>query len=541
LFIAGLSFFLPRPSVFAQNINVASDDVAYQYLDLLQASGLGSPNFVTSKPLTRNDFADLVRTASTALSNRGQRQRTISLRAALDYLEHRFGRSAQSGSPHRYKPKLRLFDSVTLEYVDYNAPARPVAVDRIDAEIQPLTAGREGRTFLQGKNLALESTHWAALGDAVSIFYQGRLFFNDPKNSVRTGTDVDFETERLTLKFSKWNLDLLIGKDGIDWGPGARGNLMLSSNADPIGSFDTLPLFKLSNRHAIRLPWIFAGMGPMKFEVFVTRLAEDRADFSQPFFIGKRLTFRPSRTFEYGLSHTYILGGKNFPNSIGFFDVLSEFFFIRNKQDFFFNLGGNTSRVNDNIANHFMGVDFKLTLARLRGLQFYHEFYFDDFTFNLSTTVNRNLGYYGGVYLPRLTANGKFNLRAEFTHTPSIFYRGSRPLIAGFTYNRRILGNELGPFGDEVFAELGFLPDVATILNLGFDFQSRGLDNTANLVAPANEKRFVLSGRLTKRVIKQFWLSLDLRYQRIQSFAHADGDDRNTLLGSVSLRFFPHL
>jgi len=282
-------------------------------------------------------------------------------------------------------------------------------------------------------------------------------------------------------------------------------------------------------------------MGPMKFEVFVTRLEEDRSDFAQPFFIGKRLTFRPSRTFEYGFSHTYIVGGKNFPNSIGFFDVLSEFFFIRNKQNFFFNIGGDDTRVNDNIANHFMGFDFKLTVAALRGLRFYHEFYFDDFTFNLSTTVNRNLGYYGGVYLPRLTANGKFNLRAEFTHTPSIFYRGSRPLISGFTYNRRILGNELGPFGDEVFAELGFLPDTATILNLGFDFQSRGLDNTANLVAPANEKRFILSGRLTKRVVKTFWLSLDLRYQRIQSFAHADGDDRNTFLGGVSLRFFPHL
>ena len=77
----------------------------------------------------------------------------------------------------------------------------------------------------------------------------------------------------------------------------------------------------------IKLPWVFKELGPMRYVIFISRLEENRSDFSRPYFIGKRVNFKSSDNTEFGLSHTIIMGGKDFPASISFFDALSEFFF----------------------------------------------------------------------------------------------------------------------------------------------------------------------------------------------------------------------
>ncbi len=539
----GFSLLLTTSYLSGQtNIHVPPADPAYRFLEILHAHDLEGLPFETTMPYTRNDFIEATRRAEEAMAGHKQIARQSNLLpAALQFLQNRFGTFPRISGPGQ-KPKLMagIFDSVELEYLEYDAPARPASVSSLDAQVQPLTANREGRSYKQGRNLAVETSHWAAFGNLVGFFYQGRLFITDASKSVGTGTDINFETQRFYLQLSKWNLSLLIGKESLRWGPGTRGNLILSGNAEALGSFNTLPLLRLSNRQPIRLPWLLAGMGPMKFEVFVTRLEEDRADFAQPYFIGKRLTFKPGAGFEYGFSHAYILGGKGFPNSISFLDAFSEFFFVRIKQNFIFNIGSGSSQVSENIANHVMGFDFKWTLPALHGLQFYNEFYFDDMTFDLSTTINRNLAYYGGIYLPRLSSNAKLNLRMEFTHTSSIFYRGSSLLVSGFTYNRHILGNELGAFGDELFLEAGYWQSTGSLWHFNLNYQNRGVPANVQFEPSGDERRFIVGARFSKQIGKKAWLSFDLRYQRVQSFAHATGDDRSHVLAGVSLRVNPH-
>ncbi|MFQ5651009.1 MAG: capsule assembly Wzi family protein [bacterium] len=525
------------------SLTVPVEDPAYFHLRNLITSGLVSSAIAGTRPFTRAEFARLIHEANRTLAEQNQNAVCAQAQASLAYLSSRFANapvSCTADDGRRVQFRRKLFDWVGIELLNYNAPARRLSDTTIAAEIQPLTAYRDGRTYFQGQNVAIETGHALEIGHAASFYYQGRVLLTHPANALGLKDRVDFETLRMYVQFSKWNINLLIGKDSIIWGTGSKGNLILSRNARPVGSFNTLPLIKLSNRLPVRLPWLFKSLGRMRYELFVARLGRDRDDFARPYFIGKRLNFKPGRTTEFGLSHAFILGGKNFPVSFTFWDALAEFFFSRVKQKFIFNIGFDELQAENNIANHFMGVDFLIRLPRLRNTEVFSEVYFDDITFNLQKTFDRNLGYYGGIYIPRLTSTGQVSVRMEFSHTSTIFYTGSAPLIAGFTYNRRILGSELGPRANEVFVETGFRPNLQTEWSLSVDFQKRGAERGAREAgAFVDENRLIFGVRLTRQVRRDLNVTLDLRYQRIQAFAHLKGDNRDTYLAGVSFHFTP--
>lgn len=519
------------------NVNVPPDDPAYEYLDNLIAFGLVTSDISGTKPYSRGEFARLIVEARGNLRGKSGAGRFPLVESSIGYLSDRFVADidAISATPTPRVLRLRPIDDLQVNYFNYKGEHRAIATPQIDAELQPFIAYREGRKFQEGQNAAVESRSWLSLGNTFGFYYHGRLIATDPRNSTGLAGDVDFETMRFYFKLTKWNIDLLVGKDGMQWGMGQRGNLMLSTNAKPVGSFKKLPLIKLSNTKPIRLPWILNGLGPMRYVLFISKLGKDRSDFPRPYFIGSRFNFKPGKNSEFGLSHSYIMGGEGFP-SFSFIDGLAEFFFIRKREGRFFNLGSDTTGLN--IANHFMGFDFKLRFPGLRNTEFYNEIYFEDLFGSLSTLFNRQLGYHGGFYVPRLSDDGRFGIRVEVTHTSKIFYTGSSPLVAGFTFERSIIGNNLGPFGNEAYGEIYYRPNAGTAWSGFVNAQFRGLggSNAERVPGVPDEKRYRLGGSLTKHLRSGVQLRLEASYMRTVDFDDVVGDDRDEFFLGVTLR-----
>ncbi|MFQ5709659.1 MAG: capsule assembly Wzi family protein, partial [bacterium] len=221
-----------------------------------------------------------------------------------------------------------------------------------------------------------------------------------------------------------------------------------------------------------------------------------------------------------------------------FFDALAEFFFIRTKENFVFNIGTGKRNIQNNIANHLVGFDVLFRIPGLRFTEIYQEFYFDDVTMNLFTNLNRNLGYHGGLFVPRFTRDGRLSLRVEYTRTPTIFYKGSSVFTSGYTFSQHILGSDLGPLGQELFTEVKFKPAANTSWATIVDFQKRGVDRDTGLefLTRPDEDRIEIGGVYTKQFNAFFALSLDVRYQRILSFDNVRGDNHNAYFSGVSIQ-----
>lgn len=99
------------------------------------------------------------------------------------------------------------------------------------------------------------------------------------------------------------------------WGNGQNYSLLLSNNSRP------LPSVSIQRReHLAPRNHFFSWMGPWDLNVFLAQLEEDRAVENARLF-GHRLTFRPLRNFEVGLSRTIMFGGS------GQSDNLTDSFF----------------------------------------------------------------------------------------------------------------------------------------------------------------------------------------------------------------------
>ena len=96
-----------------------------------------------------------------------------------------------------------------------------------------------------------------------------------------------------------------VGEMARSWGPSQHDSLVLSTNARPIPS---IGLDRLSSRAPTSrwLQWI----GPWRMSLFLGSLEHDRDDVRDPLFLGARVTFKPLRDLELGLTRTSQVCGR---------------------------------------------------------------------------------------------------------------------------------------------------------------------------------------------------------------------------------------
>lgn len=155
------------------------------------------------------------------------------------------------------------------------------------------------RTFADEPRAQGELTARARFGgDRCGALVQVRLAVDpDDDQSVRPDGTV------VGCRLGNWRLSA--GWEERWWGPGWNGSLILGTNARPA------PGFSITRDETTPSNWpVFKWFGPWRATAFVSRLEGHRVDVSRPLLIGARLSFRPGRSVEIGLSRTGQICGK---------------------------------------------------------------------------------------------------------------------------------------------------------------------------------------------------------------------------------------
>lgn len=181
-----------------------------------------------------------------------------------------------------------------------------------------------GRPFGRGMNVVAGSSGWAAIGrfalyvneeyqyGASSPTYSGAVnsaIAQMDNNPVQPGvfpSTSQLQLREAYISSTQSNWIFSFGKQNLWWGPNTGSDLILSNNAQP------LYMFRVSRAEAIRLPWIFAHLGPMKLDAFYGKLSGNQ--FPQgPQLHGEKISFKLLPDFEVGFSRTVELGGVGEP------------------------------------------------------------------------------------------------------------------------------------------------------------------------------------------------------------------------------------
>jgi Capsule assembly protein Wzi/PAP2 superfamily len=251
------------------------------------------------------------------------------------------------------------------------------------------------------------------------------------------------------LTASNWEFSF--GKQSLLWGPGEGGPMMYSDNAVPIN------MFRVNRVAPVKLPSILGWLGPIRMETFLGQL--DGSEFlvspsgfvgqfgqslsPQPFLNGQKLSFKPTRNLEFGISRTTVYGGPGYPLTLHTFfrSVVSR----ENKGTF-----GTSRKPGDRRS----GVDFSYRLPRLRNwVSFYADGYTDDEISPIGY-ADRS-AWRAGLYFSHFPRIQKLDLRVEGVYTDNPlggalghgFYYFNFTWRTGYRNDRNLIGSWIGREG----------------------------------------------------------------------------------------------
>ncbi len=517
--------------------NVPVDDSVYRDLDKLIAFGLIKDAIYGQRPWSRKEIARMILEAEKNSEDRGlltPDDREISKVIAIDDLLRRLKsdyREELSDSPKT----LRIYplESVRFDYTFLDSPSRAVpqqnGLGEIEARINPLVAYREGRHYVDGNTLGLETAHVAQLTKYASLYVRPRLEVLVPN----TGSNkINAAFQQLYGKFAYKNFEIQAGRDSLVWGQGEFGGLLFSNNARP------LDMIKLGNSSPFFLPWIFRHLGLNAIQVFFADLGPERI-LPRAILSGFKWTLKPFSFLEMGLNHAITMGGRgaddpSVAEAIGeFTGVFSAF--TKNKQQ-----TADTNRL--------FSLDARLTLPFVRNAVVYGEIGFEDMNKELKVLFEDNAAYAFGLYFPTLTNEGDLDLRFEYQHIPGGVYRHGR-YLSGHVLNGRILGSELGPDGDSIAAKINYDINPSSRWTTLLSYERRDSDHFGALLSGSElidiiqtqnnpaEHRFRGRTNLSWRCTKKIRVEMGAGYEHVWNAGFVRSNRGNNVTAMLGVNF----
>jgi len=317
-----------------------------------------------------------------------------------------------------------------------------------------------------------------------------------------------------TAAVSLGHLELSAGRQSLWWGQGRHGSLLLTNNAKP------LDMVRLTNPSPVLLPWFLSRLGPFRFDLFVSRLEEERV-VPEPWFGGLRLNIKPFPWLELGAARTVMFGGEGRP------DVDFE--------DFLTIIGGENLTGEEDTSNSVAALDIRLRLAPLGGAELYGELGGED-EYQLLGFIPfiSNKAWLAGLYLPVLEPSRRLSLRLEYAsldHEDSnspIWYRHGI-YQSGYTYKKKIMGHHVGGGGTDLFAEIRAILPGAVTLGLSFDYEKRGVDQIVE------EKHYQPAVELEWRPSARVSFNARYAFDKVENFSYIAGNDQKFHLAEFGL------
>src|SRR5437667_25303 len=249
-------------------------DAVYDDLERLVTAGLADRVLLNTRPLSRVEAARIVARAIEKIRNddAGGLNARRDLEPVLDRLMEELNVELTSLG-------VRTSEGGTAPGFFAFTPIDRAQAFGAYANHQFSLVNSQGRTFKRGVNGGLTFESRAQLGDFLSLYLQPELLENEDYGAARLATGY----AKLTL----FNVELLVGRDSLAWGPGYHNGLLLTNNAAPLDQI------RIGAAEPFLLPWVGQWVGPMKVLMFLAQL-EERRDHAYTKLTGMRLTFAPA-------------------------------------------------------------------------------------------------------------------------------------------------------------------------------------------------------------------------------------------------------
>jgi len=451
-------------------------DATYDDLERLVTAGLADRTLLNTKPLNRIEAARIVARAIERI--RRDEPDDLNLRRDLEPVLDRL--------MEEFKVELASLGVQVPDNAPAPSPFSFTPVDRAQAFSALATHGfslvnEQGTSVKRTFNMGLTFESRAQLWDYLTFYIQPELLANE-----------DYTAARLITGYAKltfWNVELLVGRDSIAWGPGYHNNMVFSSNAAPIDQI------RLGSAEPFLLPWIGQWIGPMKALIFLGQL-EERRDHKYAKISGMRVTVSPATWIELGASRAVLFDGCC--------PYLSASKYLSAIFDPSF--GDDANQHPENRTDNVFSVDGELRFRNLdryyfpsRDLRLYGEFYWDDtcgecgpssgFGHFLATNLlpkGSTVGGVGGVHLLGLFGQDWLEARFEYAQTSPQSYNNDQ-FMSGYWARGHVIGDFIGTNGRDYFARVS--ARLAPNLMLGVDFDRAIIGNTAfNSTSPQEER-----------------------------------------------------
>lgn len=522
-----LSLLLPARLWALASPNVPLGSPVYGYIDKLAALGLISSDFAGIKPLTRSEAARLLHEAQKRRDLLPASAFTDDLLAELaTYLKRELDLYDNAVHPVPV-PTVSVVPIADMKaryvYLDgtprsYDRPVNdpggegvfgigsglrpdnpyPTIAWQRGTEGTPLLENNEGVRYAAGNSVDLRFTSELHLGRQFSLLVEP-MFLSTPGI-------VQGRVNKGYLKLGSGGLELEVGRDSNWLGFGKRGALTLSNNAS---NFD---LLKISSPEPLD-----AGMfGKFKYALIVAQM--DRVmtlhGARQPWFYAIKASLKPSPNFEIGINLGRQQGGPGVSNSV---------------RDNLQGLVGGTTKDNSNSLG---GVELRWRMPSLRNSEIFVEYSGEDAAKFWPFVES----YLAGLYIPRLTVDGKNDLRFEYFLGNNILYTHSQ-FTEGYLYQGMPIGHSQGGATQDIYLQYRHWFSAAASCGLEYFNTKRGI--TGRLPGQAREEKHALRGELSLPLATGLDLTLTYGWEHIRNFDLVNNDDRinNLFVAETTYRF----
>jgi len=486
-------------------------DAVYDDLERLVTAGLADRVLLNTRPLSRVEVARILARAIEKIrgDDTGALNERRDLEPVLDRLMEEFrvelaslGAGTSGGAT---APGFFAFSPID------RAQAFGAYANRRFSLVQS-----QGRTLKRGANGGLTFESRAQIGDFLSVYLQPELLENEDYDAARLATGY--------AKLTVGNVELLVGRDSLAWGPGYHNGLLLTNNAAPLDQI------KIGAAEPFLLPWIGKWVGPMKALIFLAQL-EERRDHAYTKLSGMRLTFAPATFLELGASHTVL------------FDGLGPDLPLRKYPEAIFNPGFGDVRTHpEERTNGLSGLDADLRLHDVdryrfpsRDLRLYGEFYWDDtcgecgpstgvghwFASNL-LPKGRTTGGVGGVHFLELFGQDWLDARFEYARTSPVSLNHDQ-FASGYWTRGHVISDFIGTDGTDYFGRLA--ARVTPNLMVGLDLDRAVIGSTAKNFPGPQEKRLGGSVDVSYRFWGRYSLFAQYMISDVKNRQFRPGDD----------------
>lgn len=450
---------------------VPLDNWVYPAIERLMALGLIDSGFLAHRPWTRWECARLITEASDRVSESDLEANKI-LAALLDEFRRELeppsgGVDVQLDSVYT---RLRGITGPTLgrgqEAYDFgqtfiNDYGRPYAEGaNAIAGFSFYTTGGPWVGYVQGEYEHAPSAPPLTLSErtfipTVTALQSGSLGVL-PATPFAAANNFRFVEAYAGMQFSNWLVSF--GPQTLWSGPTQGGAMLLSTNSEAI------PMIRIARVSPMNIPWVSKVLGPAWFEFFFGQVAGHHLVQSlsgtneflgvtgnylsplqnQPYIHGERMSWKPTRNFEFGLTRTVLFGGGPIPMTLGYF------------KNSLFDIGEHTGGpgTSSDPGKQASELDWNYRLPLMRK---WVTFYGDAITWDQISPIaywDRS-AISAGLYFSHFPKLSKLDFRAEgvYTDVPAGgalshgFWYSSLAYLNGFTNGGNLIGSWIGREG----------------------------------------------------------------------------------------------